>query len=67
MGRNAQSNEVRRSRRGAGAQQFAREKAGSDRKVGPGGPDARPHGVDKGAKGGGRGGGVPPDEQPEHP
>ncbi|MBL1084570.1 hypothetical protein JK359_21810 [Streptomyces actinomycinicus] len=27
----------------------------------------RPHGSDKGAKGGGEGGGVPPAQQPEHP
>ncbi|MBG0827501.1 hypothetical protein HS041_06965 [Planomonospora sp. ID67723] len=27
----------------------------------------RPHGMDKGNKGGGEGGGVPPDQQPPHP
>jgi hypothetical protein len=28
---------------------------------------ARPHGTDKGHKGGGKGGGVPPEQRPKHP
>lgn len=51
----------------ATGQESAKDKAGTDRKVGPGGPDPRAHGTDKGEKGGGEGGGVPPDQQSEHP
>jgi hypothetical protein len=67
MGKKPQSNEVRRSDRGAAVQESAQEKAGQDGKVGPGGPSARPHGTEKGDKGGGPGGGVPPEQQPDHP
>jgi hypothetical protein len=67
MGKKPQSNSVRRSNRGAGVQDSAEAKAGTDRKVGPGGPDPRAHGTDKGDKGGGRGGGTPPDQDTEHP
>ncbi|TMR92252.1 hypothetical protein [Nonomuraea basaltis] len=28
---------------------------------------AHPHGTDKGRKGGGKGGGVPPEQRPQHP
>ena len=31
------------------------------------GAGTHPQGTDKGAKGGGRGGGVPPEQQPDHP
>jgi len=67
MSRKPQANDVRRSDRGAAVQDSDQRKAGSDRKVGPGGPDSREHGTDKGGKGGGRDGGTPPEQKPDHP
>jgi hypothetical protein len=67
MSRDPQSDSARRSERGANVQDSAQTKAGSDRKVGPGGPEPRAHGTDRGGKGGGRGGGKPPEQEPEHP
>ncbi|MER7394064.1 hypothetical protein ABT381_00930 [Streptomyces sp. NPDC000151] len=64
--KNPQSNELRRSGKSAAVQDAAEAKAGSDRKVGPGGAE-HAHGTDKGRKGGGPGGGVPADQSPEHP
>jgi hypothetical protein len=64
---NPQSPEQRRSERGgATPQEAASEKLEQDKRQGPGGP-ARAHGTDKGEKGGGEGGGTPPDQQPDHP
>ncbi|REE94823.1 hypothetical protein [Thermomonospora umbrina] len=61
-----QQPEQRRSERG-GTTHDAAEKAarsGQTRQtVGKG----HPHGTDKGRKGGGKGGGVPPDQRPPHP
>jgi hypothetical protein len=61
---NPQQPEQRRSVKGGATPQDigelkARQKA--DR-TGP-----RPHGSDKGEKGGGQGGGVPPAQRPDHP
>ncbi|MGK5642802.1 hypothetical protein ACSNOK_31505 [Streptomyces sp. URMC 126] len=66
MTKNPQQSALRRSGKGATSQDSAPAKAGLDRKVGPGGPE-RAHGTDKGTKGGGRGGGVPPGQRPDHP
>ncbi|GAA3387546.1 hypothetical protein [Streptomyces roseoviridis] len=60
---NPQQPEQRRSGRGAGTPQDssalkANQPAGSRGK-------GRPHGTDKGERGGGEGGGTPPDQQPE--
>ncbi|MGK5543602.1 hypothetical protein ACSNOH_02515 [Streptomyces sp. URMC 127] len=66
MTKNPQQPAVRRSKKGSTVQESAESKAGLDRKAGPGGPE-RAHGSDKGRKGGGRGGGVPPEQSPEHP
>ncbi|MEV5240364.1 hypothetical protein AB0K89_14845 [Streptomyces cinnamoneus] len=66
MSKNPQQSGLRRSKKGATSQDSAAGKAGLDKKVGPGGPE-RAHGTDKGTKGGGRGGGVPPEQHPDHP
>ncbi|KUL36884.1 hypothetical protein ADL22_23610 [Streptomyces sp. NRRL F-4489] len=66
MSKNPQQPSVRRSKKGATVQDAAENKAGSDRAVGPGG-SRKAHGSDKGAKGGGRGGGVPEEQRPDHP
>jgi hypothetical protein len=58
MGRNPQQPELRRSGTSAAEQRSAKIKANTDRSGG------KPHGIDKGNKGGGRGGGVPPSQQP---
>ncbi|MEU3416638.1 hypothetical protein ABZ760_36320 [Streptomyces sp. NPDC006658] len=59
---NPQQPEQRRSDKGGGTPQDSGElKAG--RRAG----GVRPHGSDKGGKGGGEGGGVPPAQQPDHP
>ncbi|GEJ98698.1 hypothetical protein ACWDU8_11590 [Streptomyces sp. NPDC003388] len=62
---NPQQPEQRRSDKGGATPQDsgelkARQSAGR-------GAEDRPHGSDKGRKGGGEGGGVPPAQQPEHP
>ncbi|MGW2488234.1 ANTAR domain-containing protein [Streptomyces sp. NPDC001606] len=62
---NPQQPEQRRSDKGGATPQDsgelrARQQAGK-------GTGAHPHGTDKGKKGGGEGGGVPPAQQPEHP
>ncbi|MGW0418746.1 hypothetical protein [Streptomyces sp. NPDC003015] len=60
---NPQQPEQRRSQKGGGTPQQSGElKAGR-----PETETGRVHGTDKGDKGGGEGGGVPPDQQPEHP
>lgn len=61
-----QQPEQRRSDKGATTQDAAEAKAGMDRRIGPGGSE-RPHSTDKGRRGGGEGGGVPPDQEPDHP
>ncbi|WP_067184768.1 hypothetical protein [Microtetraspora niveoalba] len=59
-----QQPEARRSERGGTTQNAAEAKARSGvGKVRKG----RPHGMDKGKKGGGKGGGVPPENQPPYP
>jgi hypothetical protein len=58
MGRNPQDPGLRRSGGAATNPQSTKIKAGTD----PGG--GKPHGADKGSKGGGEGGGVPPSQQP---
>lgn len=59
---NPQEPEVRRSRRGTTAQQGKEitEEKRDDR-------TGKPQGTDKGEKGGGEGGGVPPDQRSPHP
>ncbi|MEU9501396.1 hypothetical protein [Streptomyces sp. NPDC048196] len=66
MSKNPQQPEVRRSDKGATVQDAAETKADTDRPVGPGG-SRKTHGTDKGSKGGGRGGGVPEEQRPDHP
>jgi hypothetical protein len=66
MSKNPQQPEARRDEKGANVQDAAEAKAGTDRAVGPGG-SKQAHGSDKGHKGGGRGGGVPKEQSPEHP
>ncbi|MER6426556.1 hypothetical protein ABT272_02215 [Streptomyces sp900105245] len=62
---NPQQPEQRRSDKGgATPQDSGRLKAGQPTDRGTGG---HPHGPDKGRKGGGEGGGVPPAQKPEHP
>ncbi|WP_251092020.1 hypothetical protein [Streptomyces sp. Caat 7-52] len=62
---NPQEPEQRRSDKGGATPQDSGELKARQR---PGhGAGARPHGSDKGAKGGGEGGGVPPAQQPDHP
>ena len=58
MGRNPQQPELRRSDRDAADQDSAKVKAD------PHPSGGKPQGADKGNKGGGRGGGVPPSQQP---
>ncbi|MFM9372605.1 hypothetical protein [Streptomyces sp. Da 82-17] len=63
---NPQSPSERRDGRSAATPlEQAKNKAGMDRRA-PGGTE-HAHGTDKGRKGGGEGGGVPPDQQPDHP
>ncbi|PKW06000.1 hypothetical protein SAMN05428944_6959 [Streptomyces sp. 1222.5] len=59
-----QQPEQRRRDKGGAPQDSGRLKAGQPTDRGPGG---HPHGSDKGRKGGGEGGGVPPAQKPEHP
>ncbi|MEW2810823.1 hypothetical protein AB0929_27560 [Streptomyces massasporeus] len=60
---NPQQPEQRRSKKGGATPQDSADlKAGQDQ-TGAG----QAHGQDKGDKGGGEGGGVPPDQQTEHP
>ncbi|MFI0741844.1 hypothetical protein ACH4PU_27810 [Streptomyces sp. NPDC021100] len=66
MTKNPRQSALRRSGKGATSQDSAAAKADPDHKAGPGGPE-RAHGTDKGTKGGGRGGGVPPGRRPDHP
>lgn len=60
---NPQQPELRRS--GKGETVEGSEELRASGSAGPGG--ARPHGTDKGSKGGGEGGGVPPAQQPPYP
>ncbi len=60
---NPQQPEQRRSEKGGGTPQESGEIKASETAAKGG----RAHGTDKGDKGGGRGGGVPPDQQSEHP
>ncbi|WP_329201690.1 MULTISPECIES: hypothetical protein [unclassified Streptomyces] len=63
---NPQQPEMRRSGKGGSTPENAGSlKASQVPKKGTKG--ARPHGTDKGAKGGGAGGAVPPEQQPDHP
>ncbi|MED7922828.1 hypothetical protein SMD20_01175 [Nonomuraea sp. LP-02] len=61
---NPQQPELRRSGKSATESKSAKEipetRSGEKR-------SARPHGTDKGRKGGGKGGGVPPGQQPPYP
>ncbi|MFC8429517.1 hypothetical protein [Streptomyces sp. NPDC057253] len=60
---NPQQPEQRRSDKGSGTPQDSAElKAREGRARG-----GHAHGTDKGDKGGGEGGGVPPEQQPHHP
>ncbi|MFF4341308.1 hypothetical protein ACFY00_15400 [Kitasatospora sp. NPDC001540] len=65
MGNNPQQSELRRSAKGANVQDSAAAKA--DTAGGPGREDEHPTGQDKGDKGGGRTGGTPPEQRPDHP
>ncbi|MFL5999434.1 MAG: hypothetical protein ACJ736_34960 [Streptomyces sp.] len=60
---NPQQPEQRRSQKGGGTPQQSGELKARQ----SGTKDGRAHGTDKGDKGGGKGGGVPPDQQPERP
>ncbi|MEV7047085.1 hypothetical protein [Streptomyces anulatus] len=63
---NPQQPEQRRSDKGGATPQDSAERKARE----PGAPrdgGAHAHGTDKGGKGGGPGGGVPPEERPEHP
>ncbi|GGW41423.1 hypothetical protein GCM10010503_17010 [Streptomyces lucensis JCM 4490] len=62
---NPQQPEQRRSDKGGATPQDSGELKA--RQTADGGAGGRPHGTDKGKKGGGEGGGVPPAQQPEHP
>ncbi|MFF4166757.1 hypothetical protein [Streptomyces sp. NPDC001741] len=63
---NPQQPEQRRSDKGAATPQGSAELKAEERKT-PGGA-GRAHGTDKdGAKGGGRSGDTPPEQQPDHP
>ncbi|MER7521092.1 hypothetical protein [Streptomyces sp. NPDC126499] len=61
---NPQQPEQRRSGRGAGTPQDS-SALKANQPAGPRGKGGRPHGTDKGERGGGEGGGTPPDQQPE--
>jgi len=58
---NPQQPELRRSGKGETVQKSQELRASQDDK------DDRPHGTDKGGKGGGEGGGVPPAQQSPYP
>lgn len=60
---NPQQPEQRRSRKGGATPQRSAEIKARQPKT----QEGHAHGTDKGAKGGGKGGGVPPDQQAEHP
>ncbi|GGY86733.1 hypothetical protein CP967_29890 [Streptomyces nitrosporeus] len=62
---NPQQPEKRRSDKGGGTPQDSAELKARQ----PGTPrgSGRPHGTDKGRSGGGRGGGIPPAQRPDHP
>jgi hypothetical protein len=62
---NPQQPEQRRSDKGGATPQDSAERKA--REPGTPGGGAHEHGTDKGGKGGGPGGGVPPEESPEHP
>ena len=55
--------EQRRSRKGGATPQDSAELKARETEAKGG----RTHGTDKGEKGGGKGGGVPPEQQAEHP
>ncbi|QHA09134.1 hypothetical protein GQF42_43315 [Streptomyces broussonetiae] len=54
---------MKRAKGGSGSNAQQPEQRHSDKDVGGG----HAHGTDKGNKGGGEGGGVPPDQRPDHP
>ncbi|MFJ9038862.1 hypothetical protein ACIRF8_19990 [Streptomyces sp. NPDC102406] len=62
---NPQQPEQRRSDQGGATPQDSAELKARQ----PGTPEGgtRAHGTDKGGKGGGRGGGTPPEQRPDHP
>lgn len=62
---NPQQPEQRRSDSGGGTPEDSAELKASQPRA-PRGSD-RAHGTDKGEKGGGEGGGTPPEQQPDHP
>ncbi|MEU6070737.1 hypothetical protein ABZ864_41445 [Streptomyces sp. NPDC047082] len=63
---NPQSPSARRSGKGGATPQQSRSLKATE--PGPKAPKKdRPHGQDRGSKGGGEGGGTPPEQQPEHP
>ncbi|MEU0060600.1 hypothetical protein [Streptomyces sp. NPDC006334] len=61
---NPQQPEIRRDDKGAATPEDSRRLKASQA---GGGASGHPHGTDKGDKGGGEGGGVPPAQQPDHP
>ncbi|CAM5676075.1 MULTISPECIES: hypothetical protein [Streptomyces] len=64
---NPQQPEQRRSDKGGATPQDSAEMKARQPET-RSGPGARAHGTDKdGSKGGGPGGGVPPEERPDHP
>ncbi|MFJ8803428.1 hypothetical protein [Streptomyces sp. NPDC102487] len=60
---NPQQPEQRRSRKGGATPQQSSELKARQ----PHTPGGHAHGTDKGSKGGGKGGDVPPDQRTEHP
>ncbi|MFH8469960.1 hypothetical protein [Streptomyces sp. NPDC017991] len=61
---NPQQPEVRRSDKGAATPQDSQARKAAQRTRGNGG---HAQGTDRGEKGGGEGGGTPPEQQPDHP
>ncbi|MGW7454133.1 hypothetical protein [Streptomyces sp. NPDC054787] len=61
-----QQPEARRSGKGAATPQDSREMQ-ADEAGTAAARKGRPHGTDRGHKGGGKGGGTPPEQQPGHP
>ncbi|MEU3662519.1 hypothetical protein ACWDTR_28930 [Streptomyces sp. NPDC003470] len=61
---NPQQPELRRSDKGAATSEDSQARKAAQPARGSGG---RAHGTDRGDKGGGEGGGTPPEQQPDHP
>jgi len=64
---NPQQPQQRRSDKGAATPQDSAELKARQSASGRQGGGKHEHGTDKGNRAGGEGGGVPPDQQPEHP